>query len=36
MLRTFFAPKSISNKCSTAVAPIAFDTAKFGESGVLF
>jgi mRNA-degrading endonuclease toxin of MazEF toxin-antitoxin module len=36
MLRTFFAPKSISNKCSTTVAPITSNTATFGESGVLF
>ncbi|MGA7925274.1 MAG: hypothetical protein WCA20_04700 [Candidatus Sulfotelmatobacter sp.] len=36
MLRTIFAPKSISNKCSTAVAPITSNTATVGESGVLF
>jgi mRNA-degrading endonuclease toxin of MazEF toxin-antitoxin module len=36
MLRTFFAPKSISNKCSTVVAPITSNTATVGESGVLF
>jgi len=36
MLRTIFAPKSISNKRSTAVAPITSNTATVGESGVLF
>ena len=36
MLRTFFSPKSISNKCSTAEAPITPNTATVRESGVLF
>jgi mRNA-degrading endonuclease toxin of MazEF toxin-antitoxin module len=36
MLRTIFASKSISSKCSTAVAPITSNTATVGESGVLF
>ena len=36
MLQTIFAPKSISNKCSTAEAPITSNTATVGESGVLF
>jgi hypothetical protein len=33
---TFFAPKSISNKCPTVVAPITSNTATVGKSGVLF
>ena len=31
MLRTFFSPKSISNKCSTVVAGITSNAATVGE-----